>query len=211
MKKILLCFYALLFLCSCKTVDQTAAEPTEPVIEQIPVETIKPEVLPEPEPLPTPKPTVSVAPPNPQPKEEPKPEDIVVATFGEITITKKDYIDTKAEVELVVEELNKITAASDYSDWLKYLSDDYRKHYSNKAALQETSKQLPIKGITLNTLHDYFTYVFVPARKNVRVDDITFTSATTVDVIMKTSSKWYYVYTLEKEKNGWKIVDRLTK
>ena len=201
MKKFLFCFVIFLLLVSCTTTKENAA-PEE--VLPMPIEQSEEVIV---EPFPAPESTVETVPD----KSEPKNANEVVATFGAVTITKKDYIDTKAEVELIVEELNKITETSDYHGWLKYLSDDYREHYSNKTTLQETSKQLPIQGITLNTLQDYFKYVFVPPRKNIRVDEIIFTSATTVDVIMKTSSKRYYVYTLAKEKSAWKIVDRISK
>lgn len=208
MKKIFLCLVCCFLLFSCETVNE-AAETPEPIqVEQV-------VVVPEPEPEP-PKPVVQVV---PQPKQEtkkpePKPEDIVVATFGDVTITKKDYIDTKLEVELVVKELNKITENSDYDAWLGYLSDEYRERYSDKAVLKDISKRLSGKGlafnaINLNTLHDYFKYIFVPSRKNIRVDDIVFTSAMAVNVMMNvTRTERRYVYTLERQKNGWKIVDR---
>ena len=124
----------------------------------------------------------------------------VIAEFEGVTITKE------TEMEKIVENLNRITASKDYSQWLKLLSEEYKQQYSQALTLQKVSEALPVKGIKLKSLRDYFTYVFVPSRQNVRVDDIKFVSPTRVDVIMKQANVSLLVYGLENIDGTWKLI-----
>lgn len=135
-------------------------------------------------------------------------DDEIIAEFGSITITKKDYKETKSEIEIVVDNLNKVTAAKDYIKWLSYLSEDYKSEYSKPAVLQITSDSLPVKGIKLKNLQDYFSYVFVPSRQNIKVDDIKFVSPVKVNVITKAGNKKLLVYNLEKIKGKWLLIPK---
>lgn len=143
---------------------------------------------------------------------EKKPENEVIAEFGDIKITKKDYHDTMSEVKKVVEGLNKTTATRDYGKWLTYLSEEYKREYSKASTLKaavENLKKKNVVGLKLTTLKDYFTYIFVAARQNIRADDIEFLSPVRVNVIMITSGKKLLVYDLEKINNRWLLVPRL--
>jgi len=133
--------------------------------------------------------------------------DTIVIKFDTVAITKLTFENTKTEMQLVVEELNKITLEKDYTKWLTWLSDEYKQTYSDPATLEKVSASLPIKGIKLKTLQDYFEYVFVPSRQNMRVDDIQFVSPTRVYVIMEITPKSpAAIYILEKTPSGWKLV-----
>ena len=140
---------------------------------------------------------------NPAPAEK---KQEVIAEFEGVTITKETYDQTKTEMEKIVENLNRITASKDYSQWLKLLSEEYKQQYSQALTLQKVSEALPVKGIKLKSLRDYFTYVFVPSRQNVRVDDIKFVSPTRVDVIMKQANVSLLVYGLENIDGTWKLI-----
>jgi len=203
---------------------ESVKEP-EPPVKQ---ETVKPAVPVKPEPPVKPKelpvkvkePPVKVEEPpaKPEPvieKKEPvvevKPEPVeekntVIAEFEGVTITKETYDQTKTEMEKIVEKLNRITATKDYTQWITFLSDEYRQQYSQALTLKKVSEALPVKGIKLKSLRDYFTYVFVPSRQNVRVDDIKFVSPTRVDVIMKQANVSLLVYGLENIDGSWKLI-----
>lgn len=155
-----------------------------------------------------PKTTTKIEKPNKETvKAEPveKPRD-VIAEFGEVKITQETYNQTKTEMEEIVDSLNHITATKDYGRWVSFLSKSYRQKYSEPAILRRVSDALPVKGIKLKTLKDYFTYVFVPSRQNIRVDDIRFLSPTRVDVIMKHGRDSLLVYCLENINGEWKLV-----
>lgn len=154
------------------------------------------------------EPVIPARPPDGKAIEKMKDDDVVVR-FDTVAITKKAYINTKSEIELVVDELNKITLDRDYSRWLTYTSDEYRSVFSNREVLDQVSASLPTKGIRLRSLQDYFNYVFVPSRQNMRVDDIQFVTPTRVYVIMEIApSQPAAIYILEKTSEGWKLVPK---
>jgi len=136
-------------------------------------------------------------------------DDDVVVRFDTIAITKEAFITTKSEIETVVDDLNKITTDRDYERWLGYTSEEYREVFSGRDVLDRVSASLPTKGVRLRTLQDYFNYVFVPSRQNMRVDDIQFVSPTRVYVIMEiTPSSPAAIYILENTPKGWKLVPK---
>lgn len=134
-------------------------------------------------------------------------DNAIIAEFDTIKITKKTFESTKTAIELVVDNLNKITITRDYQKWLPYLSKEYKDFYSSPVVLNDISENLPIKGIKLKNLKDYFNYVFVPSRQNMRVDDIKFVSPTRVYVIMEIApGSPAAIYILEKTTEGWNLV-----
>ena len=139
----------------------------------------------------------------PEPVEE---KNTVIAEFEGVTITKETYDQTKTEMEKIVEKLNRITATNDYAQWTTFLSEEYKQQYSQPLTLRKVSEALPVKGIKLKSLRDYFMFVFVPSRQNVRVDDIRFVSSTRVDVIMKQADVSLLVYGLENINGSWKLI-----
>lgn len=183
-------------------------KPVAPAATPVVPEVKKEEAPVQPEPVVEPEP---IAEKTPMPVEEKKPEpvaekDTIVAKFEGVTITKETYDQTKTEMEKVVEQLNRITASKDYTKWLSFLSDEFQRQYSKAATLQTVSEALPVKGIKLKSLKDYFTYVFVPSRQNIRVDDIKFVSPTRVNVIMKQGNVSLLIYAIENIDGKWKLL-----
>ena len=140
-------------------------------------------------------------------QEKPKDgESDIVAEFEGVKITKETHAQTKSEIELVVDELNRITAKKDYNRWLSFLTPSYKEMYADQVTLKAASEALPIKGIQLKTLRDYFLYVFVPSRQNIKVDDIQFLSPTQVNVLMLHGKDLLLVYRIENTEDGWKLI-----
>ncbi|AIW90545.1 MULTISPECIES: hypothetical protein [unclassified Treponema] len=195
-------------------------KPAVPVKPKPPVKTKEPPAKVEEPPVKAEEPPAKVeeTPAKPEPvieKKEPvveaKPEPVeekntVIAEFEGVTITKETYDQTKTEMEKIVEKLNRITATKDYAQWTTFLSEEYKQQYSQPLTLRKVSEALPVKGIKLKSLRDYFMYVFVPSRQNVRVDDIKFVSPTRVDVIMKQANVSLLVYGLENINGSWKLI-----
>ena len=168
-------------------------------VEEPPAKVEKPPVQPEPV-VEKNEPVVEA---KPEPVEE---KNIVIAEFEGVRITKETYDQTKTEMEKIVEKLNRITATKDYTQWITFLSEEYKYEYSQPLTLRKVSEALPVKGIKLKSLRDYFNYVFVPSRQNVRVDDIKFVSPTRVDVIMQQANISLLVYGLENVDGSWKLI-----
>lgn len=197
MKKLcIVCIPVLFFFGACASKPVTP----EPVPETSPAVT---------EPAQTPPQTVAPAQEAEPVVETPQQQDEVVAQFDTVTITKKTFENTKTEMQTVVEKLNRITLDRDYKSWLEWLSEEYYRTYSDPETLESVSASLPIKNIKIRNIKDYFNYVFVPSRQNMRVDDIQFISPTRVYVIMEITPKSpAAIYILEKTDEGWKLVPK---
>ena len=141
-------------------------------------------------------------------------EDEIVAIIDDVVITRKDYMEAKSQVEVVIEELNQITKKKQYSRWLGYLDDEYKDTLSNRAYLSQITGTLPKvlrdRRVKLNNIRDYFEYVFVPSRQDIRVDDIEYITPTRVYVMMDMSGgRRAAVYILQKEDDGaWKLANK---
>ncbi|MFW6360439.1 MAG: hypothetical protein ACOC2R_01705 [Spirochaetota bacterium] len=120
---------------------------------------------------------------------------------------EEEYQETKNDLSKLVEELNQIIASRSYQEWLTYLTSDYKEHYSNPEVLQDYSDTplLNKYDIKLRSLKDYFNYVVVASRKDVRIDDIKALSENKVRAYMVVNNKPIVVYTLEKVDGQWKI------
>ncbi|MGP1438083.1 MAG: hypothetical protein ACTTKH_03320 [Treponema sp.] len=205
-----LCYVFLLVgVCffSCETMPNGVASTGEmskveqPMVEEPKMEEVQPKIVE----IPVEKPIQEVK----QEKAHLDHENEVIAEFGEVKITKKHYNDTMSEIKIVVDGLNKITSTRNYSGWLTYLSDYYKETYSKASTLKATSDTLPVKGLKLSNLKDFFNYVFVPSRQNIKVDDIKFLSPVKVNVIMITKGKELLVYNLEKINEKWLLMPRI--
>jgi len=134
--------------------------------------------------------------------EEPVAKDNETYEMGE-----EEYQETKRDLSKLVEELNQIIANRNYQKWLTYLTTEYKEYYSDPAVLQEYSDAPLMKkyNIKLRSLKDYFNYVVVASRKDVRIDDIKALSENKVRAYMIVNNEPIVVYTLEKVGGQWKI------
>ena len=135
----------------------------------------------------------------PVPKKETK-------TAG-FTLDKETYAKTKVDISKLIIKLNKIIESKDYDTWLSYLSKNYYDYYSNPEILKEQSESPLLKKykITLRSLKDYFNYVVVGSRKNVRLDDIKALDADHIKAYMYIDNTPVIIYELVKINNQWKI------
>ncbi len=142
------------------------------------------------------EPQAAVPPPSASPAFDPNtvPEEVKVATI--------------ADVRAFIDSLNQIIRRQDYDAWLSNLTDEYIRHYSDPAILQQYS-EYPIiknKGIRLQTLKDYFLNVVYPSRQNDKVDDIEFVREDLIKAItVSPKGERNILYMLEKHGDTWKI------
>ena len=125
----------------------------------------------------------------------------------EFNVTKELYTQTFGEIEDLIKRLNKIIDSGNFAEWKKYLSSIYIKKFSDSSTLSEYS-ELPIlkdKEIVLKDLNDYFKWVVVPSRSNVRLDELKFVSEDKVIAYMVIENKKTILYQLEKIDEKWKI------
>lgn len=213
---------------SIETVAAPVVEPVKPVVEAPKVEPKKEEPKPavaepvkaepaKPAPVKEPEKTIIV------PKEEPIVEPVKIVedykSVKHLTEEEKEYqrsvkdltesisIDEfeadKKEVLAIIDDLTRIMKDRDYNSWVKYLSPASKKYWSNPQNLATVSNRLPVKGLKISSLKDYFTYVFVPARANSKVEEIRYVSSTVVKAVEPHAEEDLIYYMFEKTGGKW--------
>lgn len=180
----------------------------EPVVEQEPVEEPEPEPEPvEQEPVPEPEPVVEK---KPEPKPEPEPVVEVdeaeykrstrnLSKNGE-TVSKNEFNEDKNTILTTIEELQEIMNKKDFDAWLNYIAPESKEFYSKPRKVRRGNSVEIING-----LKDYFLEIFIPARKQSKVEEIRYISKTSIKAVdipkpgkiftyynfVKVDGKWY--------------------
>lgn len=139
--------------------------------------------------------------------QDPAPSPEPSATPAPIQVSKELFNQTFTEVELLINNLNALIKDRNYQKWTAYLSKEYRDRMTQPEYLRQLSQSATLQknNITLRTLQDYFNYVVVPSRANLRLDDLVFLSETVVEAIMVVGNRRVTVYRLIKIDNQWMI------
>ena len=192
-------------------------ENTGSVIQEIPEQEIKPAPEPvaeapkqEAKPKPEPK--------KEEPKPEPKKEEVAdeeytrsVAQMAGQTVDVATFNKDKEAVLALINELNSVMKDQNYKSWLNYLDEESKTYWSNKSNLKKAQKRLPVKGLTLATLEDYFKYIFIPSRQGNEMDEIRYETESSVKAVqIRTDETGKYAgdtvyYYLRKVKGDWKL------
>jgi hypothetical protein len=148
------------------------------------------------------------------PEPEPEPEEIPIEEpdreeAGEegFIVSEEVFSRTFSDIEELIKKLNKIIGSSNYDSWLEYLTKEYINYYSDEETLRELSQRpiLQKYNIRLTSLKDYFNYVVVPSRSDVRLDDLVFEDNNRVKAVMIIDDQRVILYQLEKVNEEWKI------
>jgi len=125
----------------------------------------------------------------------------------EYAVSSKVYDDTFGEIEEFIGNLNSIIQKGAFQEWKKYLTPEFIKDKSDRQTLKELSQQPILKkyNIVLEDLSDYFKWVVMPSRSNVRLDKIFFLDEQTVRAIMYIENEPVILYSLKKVDDTWKI------
>ena len=194
---------ALLFSCGSSKVEPAAPVVVEePVVQEVtppPAPEVEPEeVLPVEEPLPVaPEPSPVVEEPEPEPEPEPDIDDEYSRSVGTVSVSRDTFAEDKDAVLRVISALAEIMTDSSsnksYNAWLGYVDPNSRDYWKLRKNLQKAEKKLPVKGIKLQTLQDYFKHVFCPARRGREVTEIRYISDNYIKAVQ--------VQKADKEKN----------
>ncbi len=121
-------------------------------------------------------------------------------------ITRKEFEEDKTAILAIIEKLDKIMKNKDYKAWLAYLEEESVKYWSTRNNLLKAQNRLPVKGLTLRTLEDYFKYVFIPSRSGRRVDEIRYETEKLVKAVQVNGENDTVYYYFKKSSNGtWKL------
>ncbi len=125
----------------------------------------------------------------------------------EFVLDEATYKKTKEDLSNLIATLNSIIARKDYDTWLTYLTKDYFDYYSDPEILKEQSDSPLLKKykIVLRSLKDYFNYVVVGSRKNVRLDEIKAIDENHIKAYMYIDNTPVIIYELVNVNGNWKI------
>lgn len=123
---------------------------------------------------------------------------------AEEVVTKSEFEEDKAAILAIIENLAEIMEEEDFNAWMNYISKDSKTYYSNPKNIRKAQKKLPDKTLQLYGIKDYFKHVFIPARKNRRVDEIRYISKSYVKAVqVKDDSSIVVYYYFIKENGKW--------
>lgn len=123
---------------------------------------------------------------------------------AEEIVTKSEFEEDKAAILAIIENLAEIMEEEDFNAWMNYISKDSKTYYSNPKNIRKAQKKLPDKTLQLYGIKDYFKHVFIPARKNRRVDEIRYISKSYVKAVqVKDDSSIVVYYYFIKENGKW--------
>jgi hypothetical protein len=134
--------------------------------------------------------------------------------FDPTKVSQSKYLSTREEVQKFIEQQNKLIKERNFEAWKMSLSREYFAEISSQENLRRISAQPAMKTrrIVLRTAQDYFDYVVVPSRADLRVDEIEFISENRVKAFTITTNKAgeelrLRLYDLEKIGNSWTIIN----
>lgn len=124
-------------------------------------------------------------------------------------VTEEEYEETFLQIDDFVAILNNIISKGDFNSWKEYLSESYIEKYGSKEYLKELSENPVLKdyGVKLKTLRDYFRFVVVPSRSEVKIDEIQFVTEEKIRVYTYTQNTKFVVYQLIRNESGWLITE----
>ena len=124
----------------------------------------------------------------------------------EEVVSKSEFEFDKAAILQKIEELSEIMENEDYKSWMNYITKDSIAYYSSAKNIRKAQKMLPDRTIQLYGIKDYFKYVFIPARKNRKVDEIRYISKNYVKAVQVKKDKSIVVYYyFVRENNEWLV------
>jgi hypothetical protein len=142
--------------------------------------------------------------------------------FDPSSISEEKFATTKADIQALIAELNRIIRARNYFAWLGYLSAEYLDQINSAGFLEERTEELyrrdqivaanmgrdprMVEKRILRTPRDYFENVVVPSRTNDRVDDIAYVSEDHIKAYtMDSRGQRLVLYELAQIDDKWKI------
>jgi hypothetical protein len=144
--------------------------------------------------------------------------------FDPGSISEEMFANTKADVNALIDDLNRLIRARNYNAWIDYLSASYFQEISSNDFLEDRTEELyrrdqivasnlgrdprRVEKKILRTPRDYFDNVVVPSRSNDRMDDIDFVSENRVKAYtIDSRGNRLVLYDLELIENKWKIIN----
>ena len=110
------------------------------------------------------------------------------------SVSKDTFEADRKDILSLIESLDAVMARKDFNRWKTFVEPSSLAYWQNPRNLAKASSRLPVKGITIRTLEDYFNYVFIPSRKGRVVDQIRYINSESVKAIQVTKENSVIVY-----------------
>ena len=133
-------------------------------------------------------------------------DDEYSRSVGDVGVSRDTFEDDKTKILRIIEELAGVMKDMDYKRWLTYVDNESVQYWQQSSNLKKAQNRLPVKGLKLNTLQDYFKYVFVPARNGRTVTEIRYISDTYTKAIQVREAQDDVVYYYFNKINGFWLV-----
>ena len=155
----------------------------------------------------------SVKPPEPaKPAKEPEPvkaekakADEYERSVGGVSVSKDDFEKDKKEILRIIDELDSIMKEKDYKSWLTYIDSESIDYWQKPVNLKKAQKRLPVKGLAIRNLQDYFKFVFIPSRQGRTITEIRYESNTYVKAVQVEDEEDIVFYYFNKIKGKWML------
>lgn|SRR5574344_21482 len=121
------------------------------------------------------------------------------------TVTKEVFSEDKKEILQIIANLDTIMKNYDYASWITYVDEESRIYWENRKNLHKASTRLPVKGLQLDSLEDYFKFVFIQSRIGREVDEIRYLSDMSVKAVQVKDSQDIVYYYFHKVDGTWKL------
>ena len=132
-------------------------------------------------------------------------DDEFARSTADVDITKETFEEDKHDILEIIKNLDKVMSDGNYTEWRNYLDKESIDYWSQSANLQKASQRLPVKGLKLSNLSDYFKYVFIPSRKGRRIDEIRYETPTRIKVVQVKDDTDTVYYNFYRIGDSWKI------
>ncbi|WP_294430952.1 hypothetical protein [uncultured Treponema sp.] len=196
---------ALSFAGTAVSCQSTKAEPPAPVAE----EPAPPPVVEEPAPVVEELPPVIEQEPEPVIEEPATDDDEYSRSVGDVAVSRDAFSEDKEKILSIIAELDNImkdpASNKSYNAWIGYVAPASIDYWKIRKNLQKAEKKLPVKGVKLQTLQDYFKLVFVPARRGREVTEIRYISDTYIKAVQVQEEQITVYYYFNKVDGKWMI------
>ncbi len=126
-------------------------------------------------------------------------------SIGDTGVSLDTFTQDKNAILAIIKELAVVMKNYDYKAWLTYLDEESKTYWSKKPNLSAAQKKLPVRGLQLRTLEDYFKHVFVPARRGKEVTEIRYISDKNIKAVQVQEDVDIVYYNFNKINNVWKL------
>lgn len=133
-------------------------------------------------------------------------DDEYVRSVGSVSVSRDTFASDKEEVLRIISELDVIMNDFNYKSWVTYVDKDSIDYWKLRKNLQKAEKRLPVKGIKLRDLEDFFKHFFVPARRGKTITEIRYISDVYIKAIQVQDGQDDIVYYYFNKINGkWMV------